>query len=633
MTNDNLKPVTLFHELKWYRLSLTFLCKKTASEMKSHPVSVFQAIIKAISSRTPAFSSLKNDDLPVFHIRDKKHSFKMNPLDPIRVDFFFFKQDREEITSWRQNLVEYLSKPVYNETVEILTVGEVEERNYSILAKEYDNLPCERELCLEFLSPLPFNREKGKTRVCISKDRFIKLFEKRFSLLFGREITYECGEDDFSLLPYYWKYTEITHSSRSQPGNTQYINGTIGKLYIKGMWKNFIPFLLLGAEIHTGIKLANSQGYYRILPGAVSYFEGSFPDVKEIISVTRDVIENYDHASEWLSGNEMYPFDEKVFAEKLCAEIKNDGYLPSPNTAFVIRQKNKKDRIVEQVNFKDLIVSRYLVKTVYKVFDNIFEEESIGSRKGISRERAVEMVKTAVEEGYEYIIEPDIEDFFPSVELEGLRRLLDYYLPSKDGLIRGLLEKLTGNGYVLDGRFQERVKGLALGNPLSLCLANLYLDSFDGYIKSMDVRVIRYEDDVMIFCKNRGEAEAVALKLNIDPEPKVFGSTFFQKGGNLFKKESLYIDEVGVFVGLMGGMVFVKRGQEIMDVMPLRRVNEIEIRGDSIVSAGLLRRCKERGISLAIRLIGGYIIPVLEKCLNQDEWVKWEKIQKLNCSS
>ncbi len=451
MTNDNSKPVTLFHDLKWHRLSITFLCKKNTTQMKSHPVSVFQAIIKAVSSKIPAFSSLKNDDLPVFHIKGKKHSFKMNPLDSIQVDFFFFKQKKEEITSWRQNLVEYLSKPAYNETVEILTAGEVEDRNYPILAKELDNFPDEGELCLEFLCPLPFNREKGKTRICISKDRFIKLFEKRLSLLFGREITYECGEDDFTLLPYYWNYTEIKHTAKSQPGNIQYINGTVGKLYIKGTWRNFLPFLILGSEIHTGSKLANAQGYYRVLPEAPPHFADIFPDTRGLITVIRDVIETYDHAAEWLAQKEMYPFDEKAFAEKLVEEIKNDRYQPSPNTAFVIRQKNKKDRVVEQMNFKDLIVSRYLVKTVYKVFDNIFEEESIGSRKGISRERAVEMIKTAIEEGYEYIIESDIEEFFPSVDLEALRRLLDYYLPSKDGMVKHLLEKLTGNGYILEG--------------------------------------------------------------------------------------------------------------------------------------------------------------------------------------
>ena len=92
------------------------------------------------------------------------------------------------------------------------------------------------------------------------------------------------------------------------------------------------------------------------------------------------------------------------------------------------------------------------MRSIYKIFDNIFEEESIGSRKGISRQRAIEMVKNAAAEGYEYIIESDIEDFFPSVDLGELRRLLDFYLPAKDSVIKGLLEKLTGNGYILEGR-------------------------------------------------------------------------------------------------------------------------------------------------------------------------------------
>ncbi|HLP46921.1 MAG TPA: reverse transcriptase domain-containing protein [Candidatus Kapabacteria bacterium] len=324
------------------------------------------------------------------------------------------------------------------------------------------------------------------------------------------------------------------------------------------------------------------------------------------------MIETYDHAAEWLAQKEIYLFDEKAFAEKLVDEIKNHRYEPSPNTAFVIQQKNKKDRVVEQMNFKDLIVSRYLVKTVYKIFDTIFEEESIGSRKGISRERAVELIKIALAEGYEYMIESDIEEFFPSVDLQVLHRLLDSILPAGDTMIKQLLEKLTGNGYIMEGRFHERLKGLALGNPLSSSLANLYLDSFDEYIKELDVKLIRCEDDFIILCKSRDEAETVALKLNIGPEQKVFGSIFFQ-GGNLFKKESLCIDEVGVFLGLMGNVVFVKRGSEILNFMPLRKIDSIEIRGDSIVSAGLLRLCKERGIPLAIRLIGGYVLPVLDK--------------------
>ena len=127
------------------------------------------------------------------------------------------------------------------------------------------------------------------------------------------------------------------------------------------------------------------------------------------------------------------------------------------------------------------------------------------------------------EKTYEYMIESDIEEFFPSVDLQVLHRLLDSILPTGDTMIKHLLEKLTGNGYLLEGRFHERLKGLALGNPLSPCLATLYLDSFDEYIKELDVKLIRCEDDFIIQCKSRDDVETIALKLNIDPQQKVFG--------------------------------------------------------------------------------------------------------------
>ena len=232
--------------------------------MKSHPVSVFQAIIKAVSSKTLPFSSLENKDIPIFHIRDRKHSYKMKPFDRLRVDFMFFRRSFEEIEQWRQALLLYFSDPAYVESVEILTVGEIEERDYQKLVLEYGELSGQGELCLEFLIPLPFKPEIGKPRTSLSKQKFIALFEKRFSELFGQSIRYEAVEDVFFIFPFYWRYTEIKHSSRSNPGFTQFINGTFGKLYLKGNWKEFLPFLLLGLEVHVGAKLSNSQGYYRL---------------------------------------------------------------------------------------------------------------------------------------------------------------------------------------------------------------------------------------------------------------------------------------------------------------------------------------------------------------------------------
>jgi len=554
------------------------------------------------------------------------------------VDFLFCKLDLKSVVLWKQNLIDYLSQPVYSETVEILTIGEIEKRNYSLLVAEFEELSIEGELCLDFLIPLSFKPERGKTRVCISKQRFIKLFERHFSELFGEPFKYEPGQDDFVILPYYWRYTEIKHLSKSQPGNTQYINGVIGKLYLKGVWGNFLPFLVLGTELHTGRKFSNSQGYYRILPESVPYFSGKFPDAREIISVTRDVIENYDHASEWLSMHEGCPFDEKVFADELCEELKNDRYIPAPNTAFLIRQKGKKERLVEQLNFKDLIVSRYILKIIYRVFDNIFEEESIGSRKGISRNRAIEMVKKAVDEGYEYIIESDIEEFFPSVDLTELKLLLEQYLPSKDGLIKNLLVKSISNGYIVNGRFYERVKGLAVGNPLSPCLANVYLDSFDEYIKTMDVKLVRYVDDFLIFCKSHEDAEMtltetqsflaeLGLRLKIEKTIlksavkgfSFLGFTFKDKAivetgdeaVRLFKKP-LYIVEPYVYMSMSSGTVVLKKNKAIIDSIPLGRISEIMVMEKTVFSTAIVRYCVEHRIPLTVTMNNGYYITTIK---------------------
>jgi hypothetical protein len=265
---ENERRLTVFEKIKWYRLTITFICKKNSVLMKSHPISVIQAIVKAVSSKTPGFSSLENEDMPVYHIIAKKHAFKMNSQDYIPVEFLFFKQPPTEILQWRQCLVDYLQDPEQGRALEIVTAGEIEERTFQTLAAESQSLslPATGELCLEFLIPLPFNRKKGKPRTFISTRDFIHLFEKRFTTLFGREFKYQSREDDFSLLPYYWNYTEIKHPSKSQPGNIQLINGMVGNLYIKGTWPDFFPFLLLGSEVHTGNRRSNSQGYYRINP-------------------------------------------------------------------------------------------------------------------------------------------------------------------------------------------------------------------------------------------------------------------------------------------------------------------------------------------------------------------------------
>ena len=312
----------------------------------------------------------------------------------------------------------------------------------------------------------------------------------------------------------------------------------VGKLYFKGRFRDFLPFLLLGSEVHIGTKLSNSQGYYRLHKESPGYFNSFFPHKKIMVSVIRDVINRYDHALQALSETEKYPFEENQYAENLFQLIACDTYIPTPHIAFTIKKKDGVDRLVEQIPFRDLIIQQYLLKTISVVFDRFFEEESIGFRKGVSRQKSIEIIQAAIAEGYQYVIESDIEDFFPSVDLDILKYQLDAYIPQNDTCLKNILLKSIKNGYVLNGVYHERIKGLAQGSPLSPILANLYLDSFDEQIKqwglvspdehaetdhdtgdaghkaafsnaARGVKMVRYADDLIILTRTKEDAEHV----------------------------------------------------------------------------------------------------------------------------
>ena len=119
------------------------------------------------------------------------------------------------------------------------------------------------------------------------------------------------------------------------------------------------------------------------------------------------------------------------------------------------------------------------------------------------------MIKKAVSEGYTHVIESDIEDFFSTVSHKRIGELLDLYIPSADTVIKDLIMKVLGTGYVLNNEIHERNVGLAQGSPLSPVLANLYLDDFDEHVKSLDIRLVRYADDFVILVRSPEHAREV----------------------------------------------------------------------------------------------------------------------------
>jgi len=601
--------------------------------MSAHPVTICESIIKGVST-------LVWDESPViFHIKNRKHTYnKMRESDTIPLEIFFFNNAPAYLNKWQEKFREYLSDPVTGKNFQIAEMGVMEERNFDKAAVDAGILQGESEICLEFLTPFPFKVEKARHRTFITESTFIQSLESRFSRLFGTDVKYKTQNDKFSLLPYYWNYNETRRSSKSQPGHTQYINGCAGKLYIKGVFKDLLPFLILGSELHAGTKTSNSQGYYVIRKDPPPHFRKFFPNKRVILSIIRDVLDRYDNALESLSATEKFPFNEEEFSENLYQQIITNTYEPSPNTAFLIKKKSGVERLVEQPGFRDLIVQQYLLKTVSEPFDRMFEEGSIGFRKGISRQKSIEIVQSAIAEGYQYVIESDIEDFFPSVDLGKLKQLLDFFIPDADICLKNCINKSIRNGYLLNGAYHERTKGIAQGSPLSPILANLYLDSFDEQIKQWDVKMVRYADDFVILTKTKEDAESILSKteaflselgLRIKKEKTAVKhiKDGFQFLGMQFEKSEvqsepeddlkrlkkpLYITEPYLFLSLNGDAVDIKKDRAIIETIPLRRISEIMVMEKTSFSTSFLSECVEKNIPLTITLNSGYYITTIK---------------------
>ena len=293
---------------------------------------------------------------------------------------------------------------------------------------------------------------------------------------------------------------------------------------------------------------------------------------------------------------------------------------------------------MEQLSFRDLIVQEYLLQAFAETAERIFEEQSIGFRKGASRESAIEMIRRAVADGYRYVIESDIEDFFPSVDLNTLDKLLGYYLPEKDGVFRSIIQKIVRNGYVLNGTYHDRVRGLAQGSPLSPLLANLYLDSFDEVTEKWGVKLVRYADDFIILTKTREQAEATLMeaaeylsglglrlkkeKTSIKPVQEGFQFLGIRFSGSevevmpeeeikLFRKP-LYITEPYLFLSVNGEAIDLKKNGEVVETIPIRRISEIMVMEKSSFSTQLMQKCTENNIPLTITLGSGYYVTTVK---------------------
>jgi group II intron reverse transcriptase/maturase len=237
---------------------------------------------------------------------------------------------------------------------------------------------------------------------------------------------------------------------------------------------------------------------------------GQLLDIRNLMKAWTKVRAN--RGSGGVDGESIASFEAKL--EQNLTEtqrlLKENRYQPQPVRRVYIPKSDGRQRPLGIPTIRDRVVQQAIKDLLEPIFEEIFLPNSHGYRAGKNAHQAVTKAEAYLNKGYVWVLDADILGFFDHVDHQILMDLVREKVA--DGRILDLLEAFLTSGIMEEGEFVETTEGTPQGGVISPLLANIYLNHFDRRMGEEGFLLLRYADDLLIFCKEEWEARK-ALKV------------------------------------------------------------------------------------------------------------------------
>ena len=252
-------------------------------------------------------------------------------------------------------------------------------------------------------------------------------------------------------------------------------------------------------------------------------------DMKLMEVILRD--ENLDEAikrvksNKGVAGVDKMTVDEideyfKANKETIKKQILEKKYKPQPVKRVYISKPNGKKRPLGIPTVVDRVIQQAVAQELSRIYDETFSDNSFGFRPHRSAQNAMMRTLDYLNEGYEWVIDLDIEAYFDTVNHDKLISILRERV--FDSATLHLIRKFLQAGIMEKGLVKSNTIGMPQGGPLSPILSNIYLDKFDKELEARGLHFVRYADDCNIFVKSEMAANRVMKSVTSWLERKLF---------------------------------------------------------------------------------------------------------------